>query len=100
MAGQWQSFKLASAGVNPFSGANKSSDFSATVAMFPLRQISGLQRRVGAKVRDDLLAARHPPFLEAASISGIHGPPGPSENGVANRLTWTVADSKISLPYR
>jgi len=36
--------------------ANKSSDFSATVTHFPLRQISALRRRGGAKVVGDLLA--------------------------------------------
>jgi hypothetical protein len=39
MAGQWQSFKLASAGINPFSGANKSSDLSAMAAEFPRVQV-------------------------------------------------------------
>ena len=38
------------------SHADKSSDFYATVAHFPLRQISGLRRRGGAKVVGDLLA--------------------------------------------
>lgn len=56
MAGQWQSFKLASAAVNPFSGANKSSDFSATVADFSLRQIKVLWLQGWAKADSDLLA--------------------------------------------
>jgi hypothetical protein len=39
-----------------FLTAKKSCDFSAAVAHFPLRQISGLRRRGGAKVVGDLLA--------------------------------------------
>jgi hypothetical protein len=39
------------------SAAKKSSDFSATVAHFPVRQINAIERCTGAKVNWDLLAA-------------------------------------------